>query len=302
MTRPSFFVVGAPKCGTSSLTDYLQQHPQIFLPDFKDAPFFGSDLEHRLGPCEGTVADYLQRFTAAPTDAVVGESCVWYLFSRRAAEEIRQFQPDARIIAIFRDPIEALSSLHSHLLFMTDEDIGELPDALVAEEARTHGRRIPKNNRFRQGLYYREVVRYSEQLERYVKEFGSDKVFALTLDDLRARPNETMREIFDFVGVDPRVIVDTSRVVNANKHVRSNRMQNILQNPPAKLEAIFKRVVPDGLHGKLLPAINKLNVGYQDRPRLNPEFEGRLRADLAPGVKDLERLLGRDLPWYTGPS
>jgi len=100
--KPNFFIVGAPKCGTTSMTEYLKQHPDIFIPEEKEPHYFGSDLEYpRITKTE---AQYLRLFSEAQDERRLGEASVWYLFSQRAAQEIYEFNPLSRIIIMLRTP------------------------------------------------------------------------------------------------------------------------------------------------------------------------------------------------------
>src|SRR6476661_1903979 len=93
--RPDFFIVGAPKCGTTAMNDYLRQHPQIFMPERKDISYFGMDLKFERPRISGE--EYLSLFRGANGALRVGESSVWYLYSRTSAQEIKSFSPAASI-------------------------------------------------------------------------------------------------------------------------------------------------------------------------------------------------------------
>src|ERR1700735_453048 len=102
--HPNFFVVGAPKSGTTSLDHYLGQHPDVFMPSRKDLPFFGSDLQlrftYKYGRARETIEQYLSFFDNAENARRIGETAVWYLFSESAAQEIHSFAPEALIIVM----------------------------------------------------------------------------------------------------------------------------------------------------------------------------------------------------------
>ncbi|NLF38083.1 sulfotransferase, partial [bacterium] len=104
MRLPDFFIVGAPKSGTTALHAYLGRHPSIFVPARKEPHFFGSDI---VSPAFVRDRDaYLSLFAGATTEARVGEASIWYLYSKRAAREIKEFNPDARIIIMLRNPVD----------------------------------------------------------------------------------------------------------------------------------------------------------------------------------------------------
>ena len=139
--KPNFFIVGAPKCGTSALYEYLGAHPEIFMSPYKEPHFFGSDLQQRWRP---TKSQYFSCFAKARDEKRVGEASVHYLYSKCAAAEIKEFCPEARIIIMLRDPVEMLYSLHSQSIFSGNEVINDFEEALEAEADRKLGRRIPR--------------------------------------------------------------------------------------------------------------------------------------------------------------
>ena len=91
---PDFFIVGAPKCGTTALYAYLRQHPQIFMPFHKEPLFFGDDLSHRYGRM--STDEYLALVDGAGDGQRVGEASAWYLYSSSAAEEIKAVIDEAK--------------------------------------------------------------------------------------------------------------------------------------------------------------------------------------------------------------
>src|ERR671927_280038 len=151
--RPDFFIVGAPKCGTTALYVYLKAHPQIFMPFLKEPHFFGRDLSSRYGRM--TLADYLALFAGAKNDQRVGEASSWYLYSRTAAREIKEFSA-ADIIVIFRNPIDMMYAQHSQLLFQRQEEIVDFKEALAAESERRQGHRIPRGSQCVESFFYRD--------------------------------------------------------------------------------------------------------------------------------------------------
>src|SRR5438093_448879 len=139
--RPDFFIVGAPKCGTTAMYAYLRQHPQIFMPFHKEPLFFGSDLTTRYGRM--SLEEYLALFADASRGQRIGEASAWYLYSATAAAEIKAFAPDAQIVVMLRDPVEVMRAQHSQLLFNMQETLTSFAEALAAEADRRAGRRLP---------------------------------------------------------------------------------------------------------------------------------------------------------------
>ncbi|MCB9741378.1 MAG: sulfotransferase [Alphaproteobacteria bacterium] len=198
---PDWYLVGAPRCGTTSLFTTLSHHPQLYTPAHKEPHFFGRDLSVQ----PHTVRDealYLSLFEGARAEQRVGEGSVWYLHSQRAAQEIAARRPDARILILLRDPVEMVRSLHALFLRTGNEDLPDLGDALDAMPARREGRALPEACYFPEGLQYTAVARWAEGIRRYRELFGEDQVLLLRLDELKEAPAQTCRRVHRFLGVD----------------------------------------------------------------------------------------------------
>ena len=302
MRRPDFFIVGAPKCGTTAMSVYLGQHPEVFMPGVKEIHYFGSDL---VSPRyyrreEG----YLSLFSAAREEKRVGEASVWYLHSERAAAEIKAFEPRARIIAMLRDPVEMMHSLHSHNLYYGQEDIEDFGAALEAEEDRKRGLRLPKGPlipdeaRVVKDLFYGEIARYARQVERYFDAFGRENVHVIVYDDFRADTTGEYEKALRFLDVDPGFRPELE-VVNPNKRSRNKVLQVILQNPPLVVRWIVRALTPRRVRWKLIEVFKTYNSRYEPRDPVNPELSERLRTEFAPEVERLSELLGRDLTHWS---
>lgn len=290
--RPDFFIVGAPKCGTTAMNDYLRQHPQVFMPERKDITYFGADLKFRHPRISRD--EYLSLFRDANGAARIGETSVWYLYSKTAAQEIKSFSPSARIIVMLRNPVDMLHAQHSQFLYNCNEDIISFEEALAAEEQRKRGERIPVQAHFVDGLFYKETVKYSEQVERYFKIFGRSNVRVILFDDFKRDIAREYAAALSFLDVDPS-FQPTFQIINSNKALRSQLLQKFLVSPHPLLTRVLDRVPLYSLRGKLLKRLKKLNTRYVDRPALDPVLRQRVQIQLQPEVQRLEDLLGCDL-------
>src|SRR5271170_7433051 len=149
--RPDCFLVGAPKCGTTAMADYLAAHPDVFMAK-KEMHVFGRDLHFGAHFYRRDLAAYEQEFSQRATQRVAGEASVWYLLSTQAASELKAFNPDARIVIMLREPVEVLYSLYYQFLCDGNEHLPTFEEALVAEDDRAAGRRIARSTYFAQGL------------------------------------------------------------------------------------------------------------------------------------------------------
>jgi len=290
---PDFYIVGAPKAGTTSLYGYLAQHPGVFLPERKELRFFGSDLVHQRRR-ELSQAEFLDHYRSAPADRLWGNAYVWYLFSRVAAREIRAARPDARIAVMLRDPVRALHALHSEFVFDGNEDIQDFGEALAAEPERRAGRRIPAEAHFPEGLSYLRTVAYAEQLERYFAVFGRERVHVALLEDFAADADAAANQVLAFLGLQPANGLRFPHR-NQNKRSRSATMRRGLASPPPRLRAAIRSLVPAGPRRALYRRAADMNVRAEERSPIPAELERQLRRELDPEVAALESLLGRSL-------
>lgn len=293
-------MVGAPKCGTTALYRCLEAHPEIFVPERKEIHFFGTDI---YSPNYGRdLQKYLTLFAGARDEKRVGEASVWYLYSKRASLEIKHFAPAANVIIMLRNPVDMIHSLHSHRLYIGTEDIEDFAAALDAEEDRKRGARRPANPYPVEGLFYREVGKYAEQVQRYFDAFGSERVKVIIFDDFKADPARASREVFDFLGVSPKFTPEV-RVINANKKVRSKAVRDFLDSaPPSFLRRLARPLTTPEMRHKLFATLQRMNTDYLARPPLPSQLRAELEKHFAPDVQRLGDLLGRDLTHWCKSS
>jgi len=290
--KPDFFIVGAPKCGTTALHSALSNHPEVFLPKNKEPHFFGQDLEIGDGWCVRDEGRYLGLFDDCGEAERVGEASPWYLFSKTAAEEIRAFQPEARILILLRDPVDLIHSIHLQHLNTANEDIIDLAEALAAEPARARGERIPARAPFPNCLAYRSVARLFEQVSRYLDVFGEERVKVLLLDDMRSDERAFLREVCHFLEVREDVELEMGRrnpsrdltsvdLMLKRLHYRTRVISGLQQRLPKVAKSIYRGAV------RMLPAKRKVGIS----PALRAELSMELREEVA----RLAALIKRDL-------
>jgi len=297
---PSFFIVGAPKCGTTSLNDYLRQHPGLFIPARKELHYFGSDLTFTKTQ-RPTREEYLAHFAAAQPGQIAGEASVWYLFSQLAAKEIHDFSPEAKIIIMLRSPADMLYSLHSQYLFESNEDLSDFSAALAAEEDRSQGRRLPPGSNYREELLYRRVARFAEQVRRYLDVFSREQIRVIDFDDFSRDTPRIFSETLQFLGVDPTFQCQFE-VRNPNKQVHSKSLHSFLNNP-GRLAILLGRLFPTTLRRGLVNRLKRANSPAAPRPPLDAALRTELNREFAPEVAALGEMLGRDFSrWLKSSS
>lgn len=306
---PDFFIVGSAKSGTTALYEMLRRHPQIYMPDSKEPWFFAAELHERTPPRpEGTprtLEEYRDWFKDARPGQRVGEASALYLWSRTAAGAIGRVRPDARIIAILREPASLLRSLHLQFVETYIEPELDFAKALALEEERRAGRSIPRSSYWPQALLYSEHVHYAEQLQRYLDVFPPERVLVLIYDDFRDDNLRTVREVLRFLEVDDDVSLDAV-TANPTVHVRSRRLHHLLREvsvssrpAPRALKSALKALTPRTFRHRALETA-KRRVIYGDADPVDEVLMAQLRRRFAPEVAALDAFLGRDLTTLWG--
>ena len=192
--RPNLFVVGAPKCGTTSLYAYLKSHPNIFFPDKKEPHHFNTDLPGNQWHPEWSSYVELYSNEAAASAIYRGDASVNYLYSNHAAANIAQRAPNSRIIICLRSIIPFVRSYHNQKLINLDEDERDLHEAWASSgHARVSLAREPRL------LNYKAVGLFAEQIERFRKVFPDAQIRIITLEGLKERPREHYSALIEWL-------------------------------------------------------------------------------------------------------
>jgi hypothetical protein len=208
VAQPNFFIVGASRAGTTSLWHFLSQHPDVFMPS-KDMsakePSFFCDIKPCWAEPYRDLASYLDLFAEADGQRAVGEASTPYLVSPESPQRLRDAYPDARIIAVLRNPAERAYSLYQYLCMLGFERISTFERALEKEQARLNDESFKLNNRFWYYAYlYFTTGLYSAQLERFYQVFPRRQIKVLLYDDLVKDPLRTTQDVYQFLDVDHR--------------------------------------------------------------------------------------------------
>jgi Sulfotransferase family len=300
---PDFFIVGHHKCGTTALYEMLRRHPQIFMPDVKEPWFFARDLGVRFPPANPlpqTLEEYLSLFTAAAAEQRAGEATPSYLMSHTAAGDIAALRPDARIIAILREPASFLRSLHLQSVRNHAETETDFRKAMALEQRRRQGQAIPENAIRPQELLYSEHVRYVEQLRRYHAVFPAGQVLVLIYDDFRNDNEATVRQVLRFLEVDDTAPIEVSEA-NPTVDVRSLRMYELVRSlylgrgPAARVaKTAIKALTPRRLRLQALQS-SRRRLLYRAPAPPDEQFMIELRQRFKGEVVALSEYLERDL-------
>jgi Sulfotransferase domain len=301
--RPDFFIVGAPKCGTTAMAQYLRAHPEIYMPVVKEMHLFGSDLHFTGGFYRRRMDAYLAEYASRNSQTRSGEASVWYLYSTRAAEEIHAFEPDANIIIMLRNPADMVYSLYYQFSYDGNEHLPTFEQALDAEDDRRSGRRITRHTHFVRGLVYRDTALFTDQVRRYFDVFGRNRVKVIIYDDFASNPAAIYGETLDFLGVDSTVMETEFPVVNSTKYIKSALLRGIMNDRLLRrtVHAICAHL-PRKVFTTLRRADGKIwrsNTRQGKRPPISPAMRSRLQRHFAPEVERLGDLLDRDLTHWS---
>ncbi|BAV65626.1 sulfotransferase domain-containing protein [Sphingobium cloacae] len=272
--KPNFFIVGAPKCGTTAWVEYLRSHPGIFISAAKEPHHFSRDFpKWNFVP---RLDDYLALFEKSGPASAVGEGSVRYLYSKVAAREIHKFNSDARILIFLRDQEDFLPSLHHQQLYNGDENIEDFERAWRYSAERP-AYSIPACCREPSFLDYAAMGRFHEQVERYYAIFPHDQIRVICFRDWVGDPRGTYLEILDFLGLEDDGRTDFPRINEAKYH-KSRLVASLTQIPPGwvrRSSAVLTRIA--GKEMGLLARLRRMNRGTGYRTRIDPSLKEEIR-------------------------
>jgi hypothetical protein len=305
---PDFFLVGAPRCGTTALSRYLAGNPAVCFSRPKEPHYFT-----RPGPPaapEAVQAEYIARYFAhrAAEHRVAGEGSVSYLYSPGAVERILGLNPGAKFIAIVRNPLEMLPSYHLRMRFILAEDVPDFTAAWGLQDARARGERVPRRCPDPRLLAYREIGALGVHVERLYETAGPARCLALVHDDLARDPGAVYRRVLAFIGVEDDGRTSFPRKLSSRMY-RSRWLQELLfavaarasrgRGPAAGRRAT--RVKRAAGRVSLLSRLARWNRIAMAPAPLDAAMRQVLVDTFADDVGRLGRLLDRDLGhWLTG--
>jgi hypothetical protein len=268
---PNFLIVGAPRCGTTSLSSYLSDHPDVFLAPQKEVNYF--DYHYRRG-----VEWYRAQFDGVTAERLVGEASPRYMFDDDSMERMATLVPDARLVAILREPVARAYSAYWFRWGLSGEELSF--EEAIEEELQPGW--VPKG-RIPPLL---PMSRYLPALERVCRYYPRSSLLVLLLEDLRTEPEKTFASLCDFLGVDSSVKPPhLGKPVNRTHRLRYPRLHKAMTRLRAWRRLPFRL-------GYKIDAWNRVPFEYPD---MDPRTKERLRAMFAEQNTSLASWLGRDL-------
>lgn len=297
---PDFLIIGAGKSGTTSLNNYLRQHPEIYIPIKKEPNFYGYERmndasfsdEKELRNYKNSITnldDYLALFADALTGQVKGETSNTYLYHKDAPERIHYYNPEVKLIAILRQPAERLFSRYLHLARVNRLPTEKFEDCLDKNTIWWQ-----RNDLIAEGFYH-------HNLKKYYELFPESQIRVFLYDEFSESPDIVLKELFDFIGVDPSFSPELNVWYNPSGFIK-NRMldriigpQGVIQNSAkAVFTPQFYRALKENL---IIQAfINKVRKKNLERPKLDARMFSTLTHDIyGQDLARLEKLIKKDL-------
>ncbi len=302
---PDFVIIGAPKAGSTALHEALAAHPQLYLSPVKEPKYFlcdggpppawrGPGDAHSAQEWVWRPADYERLFAAAPAESLRGESTPFYLWSRAAQRRLAAQRPDARLIAVIRDPVDRAYSNWTHLWCDGLEPDPDFLSACNAEQQRAAEGWAPF-------WRYLDLGRYGEQLRDLFTLFPREQVHVLRYRDLVDRPQETLDSICGFLGVaEGRVRAVPSS--NVSHWVEPTALNGVLRRTVRAGAALGAYAPPQVWRVASRPLLAALHRGGGHRPRLDPEARAVLHERLREDVMLLGDVLGTSYEDWLAPE
>lgn len=305
---PDFFVVGAPRCGTTAMCRYLSRNPQICFSRPKEPHYF-SRIDNVPSPDE-LRQDYLERFFGhqQPSHRATGEGSVSYLYLPGVIERINLFNPESKFIVLVRNPLTMLPSYHLKMRFLLQEDQADFATAWKLEDSRLNGENLPETCLDPRLLMYSEAARFGVQIERLFNVAGRDRAHVIVFDDFKKDPLALYQRTLQFLGVDYDGQTDFEKRYESQMY-RYHWLQRLLFKPVVSnvkiidtLQRKSRKYNEDGTkRPSLIKKLTNLNKIAMKPVPMTPEMAKIVRDSLQHDVAHLSELINRDLgSWFDG--
>jgi len=283
-----FFIIGAPKCGTTSLSEWISNHPKVYMSPIKEPHYFSDDLEYRK---VSEKSEYERLFEGSKnTHEAVGEGSVFYLFSDRAIPNIERCITDPHYFVMVRNPVEMARSLHEQQLVAGNEHIEDFETAFEMSEDRLRGKKTSYWCREPRLLAYKNLCRLGTQVNWLFDLVPQERVHVIVLDDLKTDSLEQYRDTLQFLSLD----YDGRTEFPAHNTAKERKSQ-ILRRIVKGVNAL-KRSLGVGPAGTgFMDWIDKANTQNRPRPPLPSQTRQKVAEYFKEDVHLLSKTLDRDL-------
>ena len=285
--KPNFFILGAPKSGTTSLYAYLSDHPEIVMSNPKEPHYFSTDIEN--GGIK-SLDEYLACFDSLTESAkAIGDASTLYLYSKVAVREILKFNKNARFIVMLRDPSEIALSFHQVALRVFGETEMEFNRAWDLQEERAKGINVPDGCPDPQLFAYGKIAKLGFQVERLLSLVDPDAVHFVFFHDFKESTEQEFLNVLRFLGLDSSF--DTKYDVhNPTRRIKYPRITQLVN----RAIGIKKKVGIETEFG-FAKKIHRANIEEKPLEQLNPEVYKKMTNFYDKDLKLLSSLVEKDL-------
>jgi hypothetical protein len=263
---PNLFVIGAPRCGTTSLFAALKQHPDVYASVLKEPHFYAADLPAQPHTVSDP-ADYQRLFAVAGDQRYRAEASVWYFYSHEAPALIAKAHPDARIVLLLRNPADMLVSLYELYLRTGNEGDAD-PEAAIFRTGETRF----ATTYFPFGLHYLNLLDVTGPLSRWRQFFPEERLRLMTFEEMYAAPGAGFRDLCGWLGIDRDAAVsfDSRQAREAVRTMAMKQLRDLPEHLRRKMNPDASRLhagkggvaIPDALRLRLRQRARELNAGF----------------------------------------
>lgn len=302
---PNFLVIGSPKSGTTSLYNYLKQHPEIYMSPIKEPHFFAFENQSIKfhGPNDDqaylskfsvtSLSEYEKLFDGVTSEKAIGEVSTMYLYLKDSAAKIKYYLPDVKLIAILRNPVDRAFSHFLHLVRDGRENTMDFDWAISQEE-----KRIKEN--WSPAWHYQRVGLYAEQIKQYLDIFDRSQIKVYIYDEWQQDNQVILKDIYNFLGVDANYQLDCKNKYNEFSYVPKNLILNQFFAQDNFLKSFIKKIIPKNIYKKLGDNFYQSNL--QNSPKMDNATRQKLNALFKDDILKLQEILNIDITnWLQDP-
>ena len=281
---PTFFVVGAPRCGTTSMYEYLKKTDGIYMSPVKEPNYFSRIIipdDYIYAPIRDE-KKYFALFSNIKNESIVGEASTTYLQDPAAPKLIHEKIPNAKIIMSLRDPVERAFSHYLHF-------------QSTGFEKRSFDQAIKENlsgTDNSSGKDYVGAGMYFEQVKRYISIFGEKNAKIILFEDFSKNTKKLVSEIYDFLHIQSELPRDIDIIYNQYSATRTSISQFIINN--TQITKISRKIFPETLRIKVRETILTKKA---DKPSLSTSDKEFLKKTYELDVYNLQNFLDMSFPW-----
>jgi len=272
MKKINFFIIGAPKCGTTSLAAYLGQHKDICFSEPKEPHYF---FDNDNFGYSGSLNSFINScFAHCDEKKIWGEGSVWYLYSHSALIKIKKHNPEAKVIIMLRNPVDMVYSLFYQKRHSLEEDEKDFESAWNLYESRKMGENIPKQCTEYRFILYKDIVKYYKYVKNVYHIFPAKNILVIDFDKFKDSTKIIYQRTLEFLNI-PDDDRNKFEIINPNKEYRSRIIRKFLKYLSNNHRQGIRRLKKIPLLKKIpfLQTLNHLNTKFTQRPAFSQESQ-----------------------------